>query len=400
MEKHQTNLSKLSGFCILSVAFVWLFEASAVSPILSDLAAEFPGTPIMKLQMVSTMPFITSIIFSILAGVLSKRFDKKKIIIVGLLIYGITGIFPSFAGSINQILVLRFLTGIGVGLILPLPNVIITEHYQGEKRKRMLGLATSVSNLANVVNSVLIGFLLTLGWRYCFYAFLLVLVVMVINIIGLPKSPPQKVQISKEDRSNGSIKKIPAIVFVLALLMVLNWAVFQFNILNMAMFIVSQEIGSSWMIGLAIAVPGFGSMISGALFPELHKRFQKYLVFAGLFIYTIGFIILFNAHTYLILLLANVIVGFGSGVLVPYILFVTSNKVSPEQKDISFGIVTSCIHLGIFVSPFLQQIISIVSGSDSIRFLYLISSIVLAAATVFAFVSAVVKKSNKVSIDI
>ncbi len=253
-----TKLSTFGNFSILMIAFVWFFEASAVSPALGSIAQEFPGIPLLKIQLISVVPFITSVIFSVISGVLAKHFDKKKIILVGLLIYGITGMLPYWASSIDQIIILRLITGIGVGLILPLPNIIISEHYDGETRKRMLGLASSVSNVANVINSVLIGLLLLIGWRYCFLAFALVLVIAIISAYGLPKSPPQKQTQNTQAGSDSSMTKIPLAVYIFAALMALDWIAIQLNILNMAVLVLTEKLAAPWMIGIAICLPGAG----------------------------------------------------------------------------------------------------------------------------------------------
>lgn len=392
-----TKLSKFGDFSILMVAFVWIFETSAVAPILGSLGQDFPGTSNFKLQLVCTMPFITSIIFSIVSGILAQYIDKKIIILIGLFIYGTTGIIPAFLNSIDQILIIRLITGIGVGLVLPMPNVIITEHYDGVRRERMLGLATSLANVANVLNSVLIGFILTLGWRNCFYAFSLVLVIMVINIIGLPKCPPAKQNVQKAHPKG---QKIPIVVFVLALFMMLNWAIFQINILSMAFFMTSEKIGLPWMIGIAIAIPGFGSIFSGALFPELYSKLKNYLVFVGLLIYTLGYVVLYKTHSFPSIVVANILEGFGSGLLVPYILYLTSKKVGQEQKDVAFGIVSSCIHLGILASPFLQVGITLLSNNSSLRFQYFVSAIFLGIATIISLLLGNKSKISEEDINI
>ncbi|WP_461391916.1 MFS transporter [Desulfosporosinus fructosivorans] len=377
------KLTKFNAFTLLLIPFVWLFEASIIAPILGAVAAAFPGTSNFEIQLVMTMPFFTSIIFSVVAGRLAKSFDKKTLVIVGLFIYGVTGVLPAFANSITQILILRLITGVGVGLVLPLPGAIISEHYFEAKRERMLGLATAVANFANVVNSIAIGFILVLGWQYPFYSFGIVLVIMVIAIFGLPKSPPQT-QVEPESKTAllNPKKSIPKIVFVFALFMTLNWVFFGFDILNTALFMMSEKLGAPWLIGIAISVPALGSIFSGSLFPELHRIFKGYLTFFALLIFALGFVVLSNAHSFSTLLVANLLIGFGSGIIPPFILYLTSNKVSPEQKDVSFGIVTSCIHLGFLAAPFIQVAIGTVSNNTSFRFLYFVSSIVLVTATV------------------
>jgi MFS family permease len=70
-------------------------------------------------------------------------------------------------------------------------------------------------------------------------------------------------------------------------------------------------------------------------------------------------------------------VGVGNGLLTPYTLALTANRVKPEQRDVAFGIVTACIHVGILVSPFIQAVIAGVSNNPSYRYLYTVAAICL-----------------------
>ena len=377
----ESKLSSFNTFTILLIPFVWLYEASAVGPTLGEISKIFPDASILQIQLIMVLPFLSSIIFSVISGRLSATFDKKNLVAIGLLIYGVTGMLPAFAKSINQILILRFLTGVGVGLVLPLPNAIITEHFSGERRERMLGLATSVANIANIVASVAIGFILMFGWQYPYYSFSLVLVILVIVLFGLPKSPPmanEKALLKKE--------KLPWAVWGLALFMTLNFMVLGFFIFNLALFMTSEKLGAPWMIGIAMAIPATGCTLAGALFPELIRVSKSYFVTASLVVFAIGFALICGAYSFPVILLACILAGFGSGALVPYVLYMTSIKVRPEQRDLAYGIVTSCIHFGYLTSPFAQQVISRVSDNASYRHLFLVACIIIAISICVALV--------------
>ena len=84
------------------------------------------------------IPFVAVLFFSAIAGKLSEYFDKKNILMLGLLIYGATGIMPAFATSIDQKMILRLIAGIGVGLVLPMTNAIIADHYLGNERRGLV----------------------------------------------------------------------------------------------------------------------------------------------------------------------------------------------------------------------------------------------------------------------
>lgn len=265
------KLTKFNIFTMLLIPFVWIYELSVVAPILGEAAKAFPNASTFELQLIVIMPFFTSIPFSIIAGKLAKKYDKKTLIILGLLIYGLAGMLPFFCETLPQVLIFRLMTGIGVGLVLPLPNAIIAENFTGTKRERMLGAATGVANVANVLDSIAVGFILLYGWKYPFLCFSVCIVIMFVAIVGLPKSPPVNYSTDAIE-GNASKNGIPKVVYGLLIFMAFNWMIFAFNINNTALFMVTEKIGLPWMIGIAISLPGGISIISGLVFPNVYHK--------------------------------------------------------------------------------------------------------------------------------
>jgi len=382
-----SKLTKFNVFTMLLIPFVWIYELSVVAPILGSVAAAFPDASTFQLQLIVIMPFFASIPMSVVAGKLAKRFDKKNLIIFGLLIYGVAGMLPFLAHTMNQILICRFLTGIGVGLVLPLPNAMIAEHFEGAKRERMLGLATAVANVANVLDSIAVGFILLLGWRFPFLAFGVCLVIMVVAIFGLPKSDPG----SKPAEVAGHLpsKDIPKVAYALVAFMAVNWMFFAFNITNMALFMVTEKIGLPWMIGIGICLPGLASILSGAIFPNFYHKTKSFIVPISIAIFAAGYVVMYFTHTFATQSIANILIGFGSGMLTPYILNLTSQKVEKSHRDAAYGLVTSGIHIGFLSAPFVQLAIATASGNETFRFLFGLSAAALVtAAVVSVFVAA------------
>jgi len=377
------KLTKFNVFTMLLIPFVWIYELSVVAPILGEVAKAFPNASTFQLQLIVIMPFFMSIPFSVIAGKLAKKYDKKNLIIIGLLIYGVAGMLPFFCQTMGQVLIFRLITGIGVGLVLPLPNAIIAENFEGTQRERMLGAATGVANVANVLDSVAVGFILLYGWKYPFLCFSVCLVIMFVAIVGLPKSPPtvKSVEVgSKHLPSKGT----PKIAYALALFMAINWMFFAFNINNTALFMVTEKIGLPWMIGFAIAFPGGISIISGLVFPNFYHKTKNYLIPICVAIFAIGYVVMFFTHDFVTQCVANSLIGFGSGMLPPYILNLTSQKVDKSQRDDVYGLVTSGIHIGFLSSPFVQLLISTVTGIESFRSLYGICAVGLIICTVIS----------------
>lgn len=388
------KLSKFNVFTMLLIPFVWIYELSVVAPILGEVSKAFPNASTFQLQLIVIMPFFTSIPMSVVAGKLAKRYDKKTLIIVGLLIYGVAGMLPFFCETLTQVLIFRLITGIGVGMVLPLPNAIIAENFTGTQRERMLGAATGVANVANVLDSIAVGFILLYGWKYPFLCFSVCLVIMFVAIFGLPKSPPTS-HVDEVVDNHLPAKGTPKIAYALVLFMAINWMFFSFNINNTALFMVTENIGLPWMIGVAIAFPGGISIISGLVFPNFYHKTKNYLVPICVAIFALGYVVMYFTHDFVTQCIANSLIGFGSGMLPPYILNLTSQKVDKSQRDAAYGLVTSGIHIGFLSSPFVQLFISEVTGIEAFRSLYGICAVGLIICTVISLMVAM-KQQNGV----
>lgn len=393
MSENVVNSGKKIGTmnlaAILAIPLIWFFEAAALGPALAVILDAFPGTSKLVSQLVMTAPFLTTTIFSLVAGQLAKRYNKRNIIIIGLLIYGVSGMSPAFASDINVILILRVVTGIGAGLCLPLPSAIISEHFTGERREKLTGMTTSVANISNLSISAIVGFLLAFGWKWSFYSFSVIFVVLIIAIFFLPSSPPIK-ETEHKVKENVQVqpisKKVPPVVYALGLFMIFGWIFTGFTTLNIAFRFVELKF-STGMIGIGLVFPGLGAMVAGFVFSQLSRALKNFYVPVAIFITAAGYFGMSTIQSFVPLLGAIFLVGFGTGSVVSFILNMTAVKTRLEQRDAAYGIVNSCMHLGLLVMPFIQLAIGEVFNNNSLTFLYNVSSIfLLIAGIIFTIV--------------
>jgi MFS family permease len=379
------GLTRFNIFVVLLIPLVWTFEASAIGPALGRIAETFSSASDLQIKLVMTMPFITAIIFSAVSGMLARYIDRKTILIVGLVIYGVTGMMPAWLNDINSILVVRLLTGVGVGLVSPIPNAIITERFEGEKMRRLLGMTSSISMVANVIASLVSGMLLAYGWQYPFYTFSIVFVIALFALAGTPPALPQRAT------SNGGIRNLPPAVFALFAFMTLNFAIQAIITTSVAMFMTSDHIGEPWMIGIVISFPGLACFVLSPFYPEALRVLRSLLIPVSFLLYALGYYVLAGAHSPVVVSLGAFIVGAGNAALTPHILAMTSSRIRLDQHDTAYGVVTAGIGAGIVASPFFQSLASAIGGSGSPRFLYLVAT---GTTVVIAVVSFVMSRNS------
>ena len=376
----EKKISKFTTFTVLSLAFVWTFEGSTMAPALGEIDKAFPGASVLQLQNIIVIPFLTAFIFSIISGKLAKYIDKKTIAIVGLAIYGSMGILPVIAASVNQILLLRLIIGVGAGLILPLANAYIAELYSEERRGRFLGAASSISQLSNFVMSLIVGAILFLGWKAPFYTYLILFVMMACVILSIPKT-----HTSTHDNyifKNYSAKKERLTLrhYWYTLLMFMLWVLGPFITTNLALWMTAEKLGESWMIGVIISVCAAGAAIAGFIWTYMQKVFKRYFAAFALVVFASGFLVFYYADSPLLITFGVLFIGLGQGMLTPHVFDLTAqHSTSIVQKDMAFGLVSSALTFGSVATPVFQQFLILLNpnAASPYRYKFLCAAMIL-----------------------
>ncbi|QCX25971.1 MFS transporter [Companilactobacillus futsaii] len=150
------------------IGTAWLFDAADVA-LLSFIM------PLLKKEMlltdgqvglVSSITTVGMIIGAILFGYLADKFGKKNIIIITLLLFSISNLALALTQNLPQFLLVRFITGIGLGGELPVATTIIADSFSGHRRSKMLILVDSFWAIGWILASLLAFlFMPVYGWR-------------------------------------------------------------------------------------------------------------------------------------------------------------------------------------------------------------------------------------------
>lgn len=124
---------------IWSVSAVTSLPGLAVSPILGDLNTIFPSASDLEIQMLTSLPSLLIIPFVLLSGKLSVGRDKLRILVVGLVIFLLSGIACLFIRNITALILVACILGIGAGMVIPLSTGLVVAYFTGEYRVRQLG---------------------------------------------------------------------------------------------------------------------------------------------------------------------------------------------------------------------------------------------------------------------
>ena len=119
-----------------------------------------------QVGLVSSITTVGMIIGAILFGYLADKFGKKNIIIITLLLFSISNLALALTQNLPQFLLVRFITGIGLGGELPVATTIIADSFSGHRRSKMLILVDSFWAIGWILASLLAFlFMPVYGWR-------------------------------------------------------------------------------------------------------------------------------------------------------------------------------------------------------------------------------------------
>ncbi|KAB2348480.1 MFS transporter [Actinomadura rudentiformis] len=98
------------------------------------------------------------------SGSLSDRFGRRRIMIIGLALFGVASLAATFATSPEQLIAARFAMGIGGALIMPSTLSILITVFDDEERRKAMAVWSAVAMLGLVGGPILGGALISAFW--------------------------------------------------------------------------------------------------------------------------------------------------------------------------------------------------------------------------------------------
>ena len=102
--------------------------------------------------------------FLLVAGSLGDRFGRRRVLLTGLVIFGVGSLASAFSGSAEGLIASRALMGFGGAAIMPSTLSILSNVFAGKERAKAIAVWAAVSGLAVAFGPVIGGYLLQRFW--------------------------------------------------------------------------------------------------------------------------------------------------------------------------------------------------------------------------------------------
>lgn len=352
---------------LASVPLIMTLGNSMLLPILPQIARELHISG-FQVSMIITVYGIIAIFMIPVAGFLSDRFGRKKVILPSLLVAAVGGAISALAawlmkgtGAYGVILAGRFLQGIGAAGAFPVVIPFIGDLFKDEKEvSKGLGIIETANTFGKVLSPIIGAYLGVLLWFAPFIAIPILSVLSFLLVAFLVKKPSARNQ----------NEPVPFAKFIAGIKAVLKekgrWLYAIFIVGGICMFItfgvlfyLSETLETTHNLhgatkGYVLAIPlsllCLASFAGGKLIGESKSR-MKWLGFIGMVLVTGAMVLsIFPQEIYWIMLYLS-LGGIGIGLALPCMDSLITEGIEKENRGTITSLYSSMRFIGVALGP-------------------------------------------------
>ena len=214
--KHREILRVLS--VLLLAMFVTMLSSTIVGNALPRIIAELEGNQ-TQYTWVVTSTLLASTAATPIFSKLGDLFDKKRLMLVGLVVFAAGSLLSGMAQSANMLIGFRVLQGIGLGATQAMTMLIIATIIAPRQRGRYNGYMGATMAVATVSGPLIGGVIVDvswLGWRWCFFS---AVPVVLFAIFALAR----RLHVPHVRRANARVDWLGSLIITAAVSTLLIW---------------------------------------------------------------------------------------------------------------------------------------------------------------------------------
>ncbi|HAG10879.1 MAG TPA: MFS transporter [Desulfotomaculum sp.] len=376
-----------------SVAFIMVLGNSLLIPVLPEIKSALRLTQ-LKVSLLITLFSVPAGLVIPLAGFLSDRYGRKKVIIPSLILYGLGGVLAGLAAlffkhaAFSIILLGRVLQGIGAAGTAPVAMAFCGDLYIGKLRPKALGVIEAANGFGKVVSPVLGALLGLLSWYAAFLFLPFAVIPVVLGIWLLTKEAASK----KSDQGIGQYFKSFLSLFEKKSVLLLSSFIGGMTALLLlfgVLFFLSDHLETAFHYdgikkGAVLAVPVLflciTSYVTGMIFIKKNALVLKWLVVSGLAVIAAALASLGVFKQIIFFFAAISLIGVGAGFVLPCLNTVITSVTASEKRGLVTSLYGGVRFWGVAIGPPLFSLLM----KKSELFMFLGSASLAAAAFLVA----------------
>lgn len=358
--------NQANGFTLAALAGVPLIMVlgnSMLIPVLPDMARSLQVSQ-MQISLIITMFSVPAGLVIPLAGFLSDRFGRKKVIIPALALYALGGLLAGASALIFKdnaypwILGGRVLQGIGAAGTAPIAMAFCGDLWKGKERAKSLGVIEASNGMGKVTSPILGAAVGLIAWWAIFFFFPIVIAIVILGVWFLTKEPETNKKPKGVKEYLGSIKNIfkeksPLLLSSFfagsAALLILFGVLFYISD-----FLEKRYHMEGIIKGAALAIPvlfmSTTSYLTGALIKK-QIGLMKWLVVIGHGLIAVSLVTLPLFNNVYAFFAGISVAGIGTGLVLPCLNTLITGAAAKEERGLVTSLYGSVRFLGVAAGP-------------------------------------------------
>lgn len=366
---------KMELVALASIPLIMTLGNSMLIPILPLLSRQL-GISSFQVSLIITLYGLIAIPMIPIAGYLSDRFGRKKIILPSLILTSIGGGICIVASLMMQgisaywlILAGRLVQGIGAAGAFPIVLPFIGDLYKDEAEvSKNLAIVETYNTFGKVLSPIIGAFLGTLLWYAPFIAIPILSIISFLLVLFLVRSPKTKINEKNKNKKIGHfIKEIKSILHEKG-----RWIYAIFTIGGICMFVIfgvlfylSESLESKYNIhgvfkGFILAIPlsvlCIASYATGKVIGK-NKALMKWMGFSGMLILSISMLILLFINGIYWIVGLITISGIGIGLVLPSMDALITEGIEKETRGTITSLYSSMRFIGVALGPVIVSLL-------------------------------------------
>lgn len=387
MKNKNTFLLK---FTLVASAFMVQGDPMILQPNLGSLAESYPNLSFSTITMIVTLSAAFLGMSSLCTGKLSSIIGKKKLLIIGSVLFSAGGVLTGFAPNFTMLLICRVIEGIGAGAAITVSMTLVPELFPDEKESnQIIGMNGVATALCGILIGTAAGYLGVHSWQTANYLYLIGFIILVFQLISVPSDEELK-----KHAVSGPQGKVTSSAYSVAIMAFLFAVVSTMFMTSVANFIIEAGLGDSAQAGITISVMSVGSFLIGFAFAKIFDKCKALTPALAYAFMAVGVFLPILAASYMATCVGAFAFGIGYGTYFPYINAEAIRISPPESADANISLINGFYYIGMFVSSFLMAAIAAVFHNSSARFNYQFMGVVFVIFILYYVVAAGFQKQH------
>jgi DHA1 family multidrug resistance protein-like MFS transporter len=339
-------------FLVYLIIIISFFDTFSQLPIIGPYAKELGATSLI-IGVVIGMYSFSNMFGNVLAGQFIDKMGRKKIMLWGMIIAGTSVLMYSFVKTADQLLFIRFVHGIGGGLLVPAAFAYLGDKTTTDNRGKTMAISGAAIGIAAIIGPAYGGIIkekLDIAWVFYSVGALMLIAAICVKIFLPEVFEKEQTKKFKGSEMIALLKKPSLINAYLSAFSLM----FALGILTYMLPLKVESLGyTSLTTGLLLSSYGIIAIIFFVLptnrISDKIGRMKPILV--GVFTISISLFLLGIFSTISLLFSAMVLYGAGFALLFPAMTALIIDQSEKEERGRAFGLFYAFFSLGVVVGP-------------------------------------------------